>query len=100
MANKTWVATTEKLKTSAGVIKDKTAQYTSEYTKLYTELQGLKSAQWQGIASDAFNAKLDSYKSTFEQLETVLKTFAEGLETRAKNYEDTENAVKDAADSL
>lgn len=100
MANNAWAVTTEKLKTSAGEIKDKTARYNAEYTKLYTELQSLKSAQWQGIASDAFNAKLDSYKSTFEQLETVLKTFAEGLETRAKNYEDTENAVKDAADSL
>lgn len=99
MANNAWAVTTEKLKTSAGVIKDKTARYNAEYTKLYTELQSLKSAQ-KGIASDTFIAKLDSYKSTFEQLETVLKTFAEGLETRAKNYEDTENAVKDAADSL
>lgn len=100
MANNAWAVTTEKLKTSAGVIKDKTARYNAEYTKLYTELQGLKSAQWQGTASDAFNEKLDSYKSTFEQLETVLKTFAEGLEKRAKNYEDTEKAIENAAKSM
>lgn len=100
MANDVWAVTTEKLRTSAGVIKDKTARFNAEYTRLYSELQNLRSAQWQGIASDAFNAKLEGYKSNFEQLETVLKTFADSLEARAKRYEDTENAVKDAADSL
>ncbi len=100
MANNAWAVTTEKLTSSAGVIREKTAKYHAEYEKLYTELQSLKSAQWQGVASDAFNAKLESYRSTFEELEKVLTTFVEGLDTRAKNYEDTENAVKDAADSL
>ncbi len=100
MANNAWAVTTEQLKTSAGVIKEKTARYNAEYTKLYTELQNLKSAQWQGIASDAFNAKLESYRGSFEELEKTLKTFAEGLETQAKNYEDTENSVKDGADAL
>lgn len=99
MAN-AWAVTTEKLEKAAEGILEKTSRYNAEYTKLYTELQSLKSAQWQGIASDAFNAKLDSYRNTFEQLETVLKDFAEGLKIRARNYNDTENAVKDAADAL
>ncbi len=100
MASNAWSVTTEQLRASAGVIKEKTAKYNAEYTKLYTELQSLRSAQWQGYASDAFNAKLSSYENTFVELEKVLLSFAEGLEARAKNYEDTETAVKEAADSL
>ena len=64
MANK-WAVTTERLVSSAGVIEEKTAKYNSEWAKLYTELQSLKSAQWQGIASDTFNAKLEAYRNDF-----------------------------------
>lgn len=100
MANNSWAVETEKLTSAASVIREKTEKYKADYGKLYTELQSLKSSQWQGVASDAFNTKLDGYKTTFEELEKVLLTFAEGLDTRAKNYEDTETAVKDAADAL
>ena len=67
MANE-WAVTTERLVSSAGVIEEKTAKYNSEWAKLYTELQSLKSSQWQGIASDTFNAKLEAYRNDFEEM--------------------------------
>ncbi len=99
MAN-TWAVTTERLVTSAGVIEEKTAKYNSEWAKLYTELQSLKSSQWQGIASDTFNAKLEAYRNDFEEMAKVLMEYAEYLRTAADNYVKTEEAIKDAASNL
>ena len=99
MANK-WAVTTERLVSSAGVIEEKTAKYNSEWAKLYTELQSLKSAQWQGIASDTFNAKLEAYRNDFEEMSKVLLEYANYLRTAADNYVKTEEAIKDAASSL
>ena len=99
MANK-WAVTTERLISSAGVIEEKTAKYNSEWAKLYTELQSLKSAQWQGIASDTFNAKLEAYRNDFEEMSKVLLEYANYLRTAADNYVKTEEAIKDAASNL
>ena len=95
-----WAVETEKLNTAAGTIREKTSKYHDDYEKLYTELQSLRSAQWQGIASDTFNSKLDTYKGTFQEVETVLRKFADALENIATNYVKTEDAVKDAASAL
>ena len=46
MAN-SWAVTTERLVSSSNVIEEKTAKYNAEWAKLYSELQNLKSAQWQ-----------------------------------------------------
>ena len=99
MANK-WAVTTESLVSSAGKIEEKTAKYNSEWAKLYTELQSLKSAQWQGIASETFNAKLEAYKNDFEEMAKVLTEYVNYLRTAADNYVKTEEAIKDAASSL
>lgn len=99
MANK-WAVTTERLVSSANVVEEKTAKYNSEWAKLYTELQSLKSAQWQGIASDTFNAKLEAYRNDFEEMAKVLTEYASYLKTAAENYEKTEEAIKDAASNL
>ena len=99
MSNK-WSVTTERLVSSANIIEDKTAKYNSEWAKLYTEVQNLKSAQWQGIASDTFNAKLESYKNDFEEMSRILLEYVQHLRTSAENYEKTEEAIKDAASNL
>ena len=99
MANE-WAVTTERLVSSAGVIEEKTANYNSEWAKLYTELQNLKSAQWQGIASDTFNAKLEAYRNDFEEMSKVLLNYATFLRSAADNYVKTEEALKDAASNL
>ena len=99
MANE-WAVTTERLVSSAGVIEEKTAKYNSEWAKLYTELQNLKSAQWQGIASDTFNAKLEAYRNDFEEMAKVLLNYASYLRGAAENYVKTEEALRDAASNL
>ena len=99
MANK-WAVTTENLVDSANAIEDKTAKYNSEWNKLYTELQSLKSSQWEGIASDTFNSKLEGYRNDFDEMAKVLMEYANYLKTAAENYVKTEEAIKDAAIKL
>ena len=99
MANQ-WSVTTERLVQSATVIEEKTAKYNSEWAKLYAELQNLKSSQWQGIASDTFNAKLEAYRNDFEEMSKVLMEYVNYLRTAADNYVKTEEAIKDAASNL
>lgn len=99
MANE-WSVTTERLVSSAGAIEEKIAKYNSEWAKLYTELQSLKSSQWQGIASDTFNAKLEAYRNDFEEMAKVLTNYANYLRGAADNYVKVEEAIRDAAGSL
>ena len=71
-----------------------------EWAKLYTELQNLRSAQWQGIASETFNTKLEGYRNDFEEMSKVLLSYAEFLKSAATNYKNTEESLKDAAANL
>lgn len=95
-----WEVTTERLESSAALIEEKTAKYNAEWEKLYTELQNLRTAQWQGIASETFHTKLESYKGDFQEMSDVLLSYVEFLKTAADNYKKTEEELKEAADSL
>ncbi len=99
MAN-AWSVTTERLTSSANNLEGKVASYNSEWGKLYTEVESLKSSQWKGIASDTFNAKLESYRNDFEELAKILNSYKDFLRSAAERYEKTEEAVKDAAGNL
>ena len=99
MAN-AWSVETEKLASSANVMDGKIARYNAEWAKLYTEVENLKSSQWKGIASDAFNSKLESYRNDFEELGKVLNSYRDFLTSAAERYAKTEDAVKDAAGNL
>lgn len=95
-----WEVTTERLESSATIIEEKTAKYNQEWAKLYTELQNLRSANWQGIASDTFNSKLEGYKKNFEEMSKILLSYVEFLRSAAENYKKAEESLKDAAGNL
>ena len=54
-----WSVTTESVKRSSERIGELVSKYQTEYEKLYTEAQALRSAKWTGIARDTFNKKLE-----------------------------------------
>lgn len=99
MSNK-WAVTTENLESSATKIEEETGKYDQEWAKLYEELQNLRSAEWQGVASDTFNQKLEGYRNDFQEMSKILKSYVEFLRTAAKNYKDTEDSLQDAAGNL
>jgi len=95
-----FTVTTERLDEAAQYIKEKTAQYNSDITKLYSELEAMTSNQWKGVASDAFRSKIESYREEFNQMKSILDQYAENMLTKSKNYVNTENNVTNAAQSL
>ena len=90
----------KRLHASALVIEDKIASYNSEWAKLYTEIQSLKSSQWQGIASDTFNSQLEAYKNDFEEMAKILLSYVKFLKIAAQNYAKIEESLRDTASGL
>lgn len=95
-----WSATTESIKNSAERVKELTSKYETEYEKLYTEVDSLRSAKWKGMASDTFNSKLESYRESFNNLRDVMNGYYEFLIEAANHYEETEERIKEAANTL
>lgn len=100
MANSDWTVETERLKQAAEEVNTRITKYNQEWQKLYTEVQNLRSTAWTGTASETFNSKLEGYRDDFEQMAKVLTSFVDFLKTAAAKYENTEEAVKDAAGEL
>lgn len=95
-----WKVTTEQLVSSANIIEEKVIAYNTEWAKLYQEVQNLKSAQWEGVASDAFNNQLEGFRDDFQELADILTGYVEFLRTAADRYNATEEALRDQASSL
>lgn len=95
-----FTVTTERLDDAAAYIKDKTAQYNTDITKLYSESESLTAGAWKGVASDTFRSKLESYRGDFEELKSMLDKFADVLTKQAKNYDTTETNVTSNAQGL
>jgi len=90
---------TEELKASAAQIETKAAEYQNQYSKLYQEISNLK-VEYKGQASDAFNNKIEGYRSSFEELGTVVRAYVDYLKNTAMQYEAVESAIADTAGKL
>lgn len=99
MAGNKWSVETEKLTASAQIIEDKTARYNAQYQKIYSEIADLR-ITWQGQSSDTFNQQLEGYRNDFQELENILKKYAEFLRATAANIEKAEDSINSAASSL
>ena len=95
-----WSIKTESVKQSAERVKELIVKYETEYEKLYTEVEALRSSKWKGTASDTFNSKLESYKESFVNLRDSLNSYYEFLVEAAKHYEDVEESIRESAESL
>ena len=95
-----FTVTTERLDDAAKYIKDKTDQYNTDITKLYSESESLTAGAWTGVASQEFRSKLESYRGDFEALKSELNKFADVLKKQAENYKRTEDAVANNARAL
>lgn len=100
MAPTGFTVTTERLDEASQFIKDKTSQYNTDITKLYSELDAMTSNEWRGVASETFKARIDSYHDEFNNLKTILDQFADNLKVKSQNYVSTENNVASAAQSI
>ncbi len=95
-----WTVTPEEVRAKAQTIQEHAGEYKIEWSKIYEEVQSLKGKEWDGVANQAFNVKIEGYRPNFENMTKLLNDFAELLDTAAKNYIGTEDRVTDAANQL
>ncbi len=90
---------TGELKKSANIIEDKTARYTAEWTKIYTEIASLN-VDWKGQSSEMFNKQIEGYRNDFQELGNILKSYTEYLKITADTIEKNEQTLQEAANGL
>lgn len=95
-----WSITTESVKQSAERVKELITKYETEYGKLYTEVEALRSSKWKGTASDTFNTKLESYRESLDNLRDVLNSYYEFMVSAANHYEKVEDSIRESAETL
>ena len=90
---------TDVLKRTAAKLVTLREQFEIEVNKLYAEIENLN-VTYQGQASSTFNAKIEGYRSAFENLSTLVNAYCEYLNSVANNTEMTETAIVEAAQKL
>lgn len=87
------------LESSAKKIETKVSEFVREYEKIYTAAEDL-SIKYQGVTSQEFNKKLNSYKKNFQQAEKDLKQYIDFIRKYAQKIDSTENEIKASTQSL
>lgn len=91
---------TRKLQVAADAIEKIIREYNAEWRKLIDDVEELSKEEWRSLASDAFNQQIRSYQPNFEEIATVLQSFADFLRTAKQNYENTDKAIEEAANAM
>lgn len=99
MAGAIFKVETADLRKSAQLIEDRTTRYDAEWAKIYSEIASLR-VEWQGQSSEQFNKQIEAYRNDFQELATVLRSYADFLKTTADRIEKTEDAIKGSAAQL
>lgn len=89
MADKKFMIKPEEVMKSINVINEKTQRFASECKKLYSETDAL-AVNWKGQTSSAFNADLEAYHQTIDEMQNLLGQFVQTLNTAVKTYENTD----------
>lgn len=89
----------ETLRTQSGTISKKVDYYERLYSKLISEVNGLKS-QWKGQGNENFVQQIQNFKPKFDKLAEVLNSYCLFLNKAANIYEETEKNVASNANRL
>ena len=83
--------TPETLRSQAQTVRGYAEEHTQIIAKLSSLVQGLGES-WKGEAQQAFVAKYDSMKPTFDKLAQDIETYAKGMETAATTMEEADKS--------
>ena len=89
----------EKLRAAARKITELAGQYEREYEKFYTTTANM-SAGWEGEDNKAFINRIDGFKSDFKAMKALMDRYANFLNASAATYDNTQEDIKRAANSL
>lgn len=84
--------TPQTLETQSKLVTGKVNEYNKLYERLIDEVQQL-SANWQGQGNKTYANQITNFRPKFQDLEKVLRNYAEFLIKAAKVYRDTEDNI-------
>lgn len=74
--------------------------YIDDYNDIITKSQNLTNTTWGGTDAEAFAVKITAFKSTFEQMETILQQYIDFLNKSAEAYKQAQTNVTSEASAL
>ena len=93
------VVDTQNLLITSRTIVEKADAYKRAYENLLGEVNGM-GRNWQGIDNTAYVNQINGFRDDFEQLDKLLRQYAEMLKIVDKEYEITLNASCAVANTL
>ena len=93
------VVDTQNLLITSSAIVEKADAYKRAYENLLGEVNGM-GRNWQGIDNTAYVNQINGFRDDFEQLDKLLRQYAEMLKIVDKEYEITLNASCAVANTL
>ncbi len=99
MAGTNFDITPEELESSASKVENQAKDFIKAYNNVYTAVQDLR-VNYKGQASDAFNQRIESYKSTFTAADKALQKYVDFLREYAQKMKSVENDLTSRASSL
>ncbi len=95
------IVTTESMRSLASKIENLASEYQTLYTnQLYGTVASDVKKAWIGVDADAVLARLEGFHNDFDNIVKVLNQYVEHLRKAAKTYDDQQEALRQAANTL
>lgn len=88
-----------KLEAAATKMDAQAADYTKQYTKLFSEVDGMGAA-WKGVDNQAFVNQIKGYMDDFQNMVKLMNQYSDFLRQSAKTYKETQTETMNAAKRL
>lgn len=98
MAQGKIVVETIELENAAKKIDSLADTYHENYTKLYDYVKMLGEMSWQGKDNEAFTNQINQFRNDFENMEHIVRDYADFLRKTSSGYKTTQNNIKDGAE--
>lgn len=91
--------TPEELKSAATKIEGLATEYKTQYDNLYKETSAMAST-WSGKDNLAYTQQIDRFKDNLEKMYSLMNQYVEFLNSSARAYQDTQDAIVTEAKTL
>ncbi len=95
------IVTTESMRSLASKIENLASEYQTLYTnQLYGTVASDVKKAWIGVDADAVITRLEGFHNDFDNIVKVLNQYVEHLRKAAQTYDDQQEKLRQAANTL
>lgn len=97
MAQGKIIVETAQLDAASAKVGELAGTYKGEYEKLYKLVEELQ-ASWAGADNTAYTTQIEGFRNDFENMEHIVRDYADFLRKTSSGYKTTQNYIKDGAE--